>query len=144
LQEAARGCGGCDEDGGGSREDEGRGSESASIGERGCGEDMARGRVDDKALGEEEEGVQAMRGEEGVEGWGSDQAAERAVDDGDREELGEWEEDEDALLEVQREGVPRAGVGTGAGGGCRGHGLGMGMEMGLVVDRGFCSAVRLV
>jgi hypothetical protein len=70
-------------------------------------------RVEGEARGEEEEGVEAVRGEEGVEGPGAEEAAERAGGGGDGEQRGEREEREDPLLEVLREGVPRAGGGHG-------------------------------
>lgn len=69
--------------------------------------------MEGEARGEEEEGVEAVRGEEGVEGPGAEEAAERAGGGGDGEQRGEREEREDPLLEVLREGVPRAGGGHG-------------------------------
>lgn len=70
------------------------------------------------ARGEEEEGVEAVRGEEGVEGRGAEEAAECPGDGGYREERRERQEGDDALLEVLRERIPRAGDGGG------GHGRG--------------------
>jgi hypothetical protein len=76
--------------------------------------------VKGEARGEEEEGVEAVVGEKGVEGRGEKDAAECPGDGGDGDERGERKEGEDALMEVLRERVPRAGVG-----GSGGHGRGL-------------------
>lgn len=78
-------------------------------------EDAAGEGMEGEARGEEEVGVQAVRGEEGVERRGAEETAEGAGDGGDGEKRGEREEGKDALLEVYRERVPRAGGGVGHG-----------------------------
>lgn len=86
-------------------------------------------RVEGEARREEEEGVEAVLGEEGVEGRGAEEAAQSPGDGGDGDERGERQAGEDALLEVRWEHVPRA-----AGGGVGGHGRGS--VGGLVADHG--------
>lgn len=85
--------------------------------------------MEGEARREEEEGIVAVLGEEGVEGRGTEEAAQRPGDGGDGDERGERQAGEDALLEVRREHVPRAAVG-----GVGGHGRGS--VDGLVADHG--------